>query len=143
MKLACLFLLGSILAVSADLFEGPGPDPACEGTALTVKTEGGVPVFLEYAIGMSNKTIIEKFRLDYHGWWNILIEIYPADRNGGTPAKLLSAHRFKSTDAKVAIKASKALDLENFDWANEPQRLISYFQENGKEFTKLPEPAAE
>jgi hypothetical protein len=129
----------AVLSLRAETYSGPGPDPACDGTSLTIEYKDKNPVALEYAIFGSALLTVEKYRAAANGAWDVVVEMYTVTRNdaGDPQQKLKTSYRFLSTDAKQGAKAAKGLKAEGFDWSKEPARLLEYFKTHRKQFEKI------
>lgn len=136
MKLPLLLFLCTVLnAFSSEVFEGPGPGHACEGTSLKVETENKNVVSLEYTLRWAFHTVVETFRPTSNGGWNVTVRVYSKAESGRSP-DLLSTDRFKAANTKKIAEITHSLGLGDIDWASRPQKLISYFQENPQAFVK-------
>lgn len=134
-------VLFSLHPVIAQKFEGQGPDPACDGTSLTIEKKDGAVVFIEYAIFGSAEVLVQEYRAvkGKVEAWDVTLTKYSSTPggNGDTKQRLLSKHKFRSDDLKRAEKISAELGSEAVVWGREPARLIEFFEKNKKEFQRI------
>jgi len=103
--------------IHAEIFVGAGPDPACGGTSLKVEKKEDKIIFIEHTIFASSKTIVEQFRLNSEGNWDITLLVYSTrwtDNEPLTEDKIVSTHRFKNTEIKQAKEISEEISFRDF-----------------------------
>ena len=138
-RVILLFIALSCSSAIAEIFEGPGPDPACGGSSLKIEKTSKI-VFMEHSIFTSSKTIVEQYKLTPNGSWEIAIFVYSIRWTEDKPLtndKIAASYHFQNTDSETASEVSEKIGYGDINWRNEPKRLIRYFTENNTEFKKL------
>jgi hypothetical protein len=121
-----------------DVLVGPGPNPACGGTALRIEERGGTIVRVEHTIYQSFRSVDEHYELLPDDDWQVTLLFYRSRCQLDQP--LIPDRLIRKVVFRVSASGSERTILEELGftsdhWAAEPKRLISYFRTHRSEFT--------
>lgn len=120
-----------------ETYEGPGPDPACDGTLLRIEMDGKEAKEIQYVIFMSMKVVDQTYVRQADGGWKLTVKTSPSstamELDGGKGFHGLNKS-FDPKDKARGEEVTKLLEFEKTNWAKEPARLLGYFKKHRKEF---------
>lgn len=128
-----------VCPLNAQTFVGPGPDPACGGTELTITQKRGHVSLIQQTIFASNRTVIEQYRSIPNNDWQITLLLYSSRWQKDEPLtkdRLLRSETFTASDTKRAAQLNDIFGYGEIKWLDEPKRLLDYFHANRSEFHK-------
>ena len=121
-----------------EILVGPGPGPACGGTALSVDERGGRIVRLEHTIYQSFRSVDEHYELLADGDWRVTLLFYSSRWQLDqplTPDRLIRKVVFRASASEDKRHVLEELGYTSHHWATEAKRLIEYFRAQRGEFT--------
>ena len=135
---ASCFLVSCGTNLVDQTFVGPGPDPACGGTELSVTKKGSSIVAIQQTYYASSKTLVEKFTPLQDDNWQVSLMLYSSrwqNDEALTPNRLVRTKTFQSNIAKnEAMVINQEFGFNAVDWEKEPARLLDYYNSNQAEF---------
>jgi hypothetical protein len=135
---ASCFLVSCSTKLVDQTFVGPGPDPACGGTELSVTQKGSQIIAIQQTYYGSNGTLVEKFTPLEDDDWQASLMLYSSRwQNDETlrPDRLIRTKTFQTHIAKdEAMAINQEFGFNAVDWEKEPARLLDYYNSNQAEF---------
>lgn len=117
---------------------GPGPDPACGGTELSVTKKESRIVAIQQTYYASSNTLVEKFTPLEDDDWQVSLMLYSSrwqNDEALTPDRLIRTKTFRTDIPKdEAMAINQEFGFNAGDWEKEPARLIGYYNSNQAEF---------
>lgn len=138
-----LCLLGCASTQDAQKFVGPGPDPACGGTELSITEQDGKVLSIDQTYFASNRTIVERFVPVGNGVWEASLSLYSSRWQNDEPLDeqhLMKTRTFRTDKSKPIEAALKEeFGYGEIDWEKEPVRLLDHYRSNRREFERIEE----
>lgn len=135
---ASCFLVSCGTKLVDQTFVGPGPDPACGGTELSVTKKGSRIVAIQQTYYASSRTLVEKFTPLEDDHWQVSLMLYSSrwqNDEALTPNRLIRTKTFRTNIAKdEAMAINQEFGFQTVDWEKEPDRLLDYYNSNQVDF---------
>lgn len=132
------YLIGCTPTSGPLTFVGPGPDPACGGTELSVTENRGQVVSMQQTIYASTRSIVERYTPLRNGKWQASLMLYSSHWQNNdplTPDHLIHTTIFQTDDAQTEEAILKdVFGYTAMDWEKEPKRILDYYHANRADF---------
>ena len=119
-------------------FVGPGPDPACGGTLLSVTENRGHVVAIQQTIYASTRTIVERYTPLRKGKWQVSLMLYSARWQNNDPLtsdRLVHTTTFQTDSVQTEEATIKdVFGYKAIEWEKEPTRFLDYYHANRSDF---------
>ena len=119
-------------------YVGPGPDPACGGTELSVRQENGSIASMQQTYYGSNRTVVERYTPMEPGVWQVELKLYSSrwqNDESPSPERLVRTETFRSDQSDPVENVLKEqFGFGDIEWEKEPARLMEYYHSNRKDF---------
>lgn len=139
-------LIGCASTLGTRTFVGPGPDPACGGTELSVTENRGQVVAIQQTIYASTRTIVERYTPLRNGNWQTSLMLYSSrwqNNDPLTPDCLIRKTIFRTDNAQTEEAVLRdVFGYTAMDWEKEPKRFLDYYHANRADFKQEAEVVA-